>query len=77
MPYFVMEVLSYPGLPGIFISSLFSASLSTLSSSINSMAAVTWEDILKVHFDKCTPRQQATANKIMGEIYHFRYLYTL
>ena len=27
IPYFVMEVLGYPGLPGLFISCLFSGSL--------------------------------------------------
>ena len=62
-----MDVLNYPGLPGIIISSFFSASLSTLSSSINSMAAVTWEDVLKPHFGNWSQFKQATANKIMGK----------
>ncbi|KAI1708197.1 sodium:solute symporter family domain-containing protein [Ditylenchus destructor] len=37
-----------PGLPGVFLATLFSATLSTVSSGINSMTAVLWEDFLKV-----------------------------
>ncbi|KAK7096188.1 sodium-coupled monocarboxylate transporter 1-like isoform X1 [Littorina saxatilis] len=47
IPYFVMEVLNFPGLPGLFISCLFSGALSTMSSCLNALAAVTWEDFLK------------------------------
>ncbi|UJR11172.1 hypothetical protein I4U23_015353 [Adineta vaga] len=47
-PYFVMEVLSnISGLPGIFLACVFSGSLSTLSSGLNSLAAVIIEDIYK------------------------------
>ncbi|KAH9519975.1 hypothetical protein Btru_071390 [Bulinus truncatus] len=49
MPYFVMETLSFiPGFPGLYLASVFSGALSTLSSGINSLAAVTVEDILGV-----------------------------
>eukprot|EP00096_Caligus_rogercresseyi_P005882 TRINITY_DN21932_c0_g1_i1.p1 TRINITY_DN21932_c0_g1~~TRINITY_DN21932_c0_g1_i1.p1 ORF type:complete len:561 (-),score=41.67 TRINITY_DN21932_c0_g1_i1:255-1709(-) len=37
----------YPGLTGLFIAGIFSGSLSTVSSSINSLAAVTLEDYIK------------------------------
>ncbi|XP_052790435.1 sodium-coupled monocarboxylate transporter 1-like isoform X2 [Mya arenaria] len=47
LPLFVMEVLGYPGLPGLFMSTLFSGALSSMSSSLNALAAVVWEDILK------------------------------
>lgn len=47
-PYFVMEVLSErKGLPGIFLACIFSGSLSTISSGLNSLAAVIIEDIYK------------------------------
>ncbi|XP_052275094.1 sodium-coupled monocarboxylate transporter 1-like [Dreissena polymorpha] len=47
MPYFVMKVFhNVPGLAGLFIAALFSGSLSTLSSGINSMSANTLKDIL-------------------------------
>ncbi|XP_070536578.1 sodium-coupled monocarboxylate transporter 2-like [Ptychodera flava] len=48
LPYFVVENLgNVPGLPGLFIASTFSAALSTLSSGLNSMAAVIHEDFIK------------------------------
>jgi sodium-coupled monocarboxylate transporter 8/12 len=47
-PYFVMEVLSdKPGLPGVFLACIFSGSLSTVSSGLNSLAAVIIEDVYK------------------------------
>ena len=36
-----------PGLPGLFLATIFSATLSTASSGINSLTAVVWEDFLK------------------------------
>ncbi|XP_017774332.1 PREDICTED: sodium-coupled monocarboxylate transporter 1-like [Nicrophorus vespilloides] len=45
LPLLVMEVLGdYPGLPGLFIAGIFSAALSSLSTGLNSMAAVILED---------------------------------
>ncbi|CAG2112328.1 unnamed protein product [Medioppia subpectinata] len=47
MPYFVMDQLSsMPGLPGLFVACVFSASLSTLSSGFNALSAVTYDDFL-------------------------------
>ena len=47
VPYFVIHILSFlPGLPGIYISTIFAAALSTLSSGINSLAANTVQDFL-------------------------------
>ncbi|CAH1796926.1 unnamed protein product [Owenia fusiformis] len=51
LPYFVMDVLGVPGLPGLFVACLFSGSLSTLSSSLSAISANTWEDVLKLKFD--------------------------
>ncbi|KAM3587426.1 uncharacterized protein V6R79_005233 [Siganus canaliculatus] len=48
MPYLVMDILTdYPGLPGLFFAAVCSGSLSTVSSSINALAAVTLEDLIK------------------------------
>ncbi|XP_041368526.1 sodium-coupled monocarboxylate transporter 2-like [Gigantopelta aegis] len=53
MPYFVMQVLAeLPGMTGLYISTLFSASLSTFSSGINALAANTAEDLLGYPFAK-------------------------
>ncbi|GFY44315.1 putative sodium-dependent multivitamin transporter [Trichonephila inaurata madagascariensis] len=51
MPYFITTTLSdLPGLPGLCICGIFSASLSTVSSSINSLTSATSEDFLKPMF---------------------------
>ncbi|BFY97778.1 hypothetical protein BsWGS_00818 [Bradybaena similaris] len=47
MPYFVMQSLSFlPGLAGLYMATIFSGALSTLSSGINSLTANTVEDFL-------------------------------
>ncbi|XP_048246724.1 sodium-coupled monocarboxylate transporter 1-like isoform X1 [Haliotis rufescens] len=48
IPYMVMDIFrGFPGMPGLFLAALFSASLSTISSGLSSLSAMTWEDILK------------------------------
>ncbi|XP_043800722.1 putative sodium-dependent multivitamin transporter isoform X1 [Apis laboriosa] len=48
MPLYVMDMLSaYPGVPGLFIAGIFSAGLSTISATVNSLAAVILEDFIK------------------------------
>lgn len=44
-----MDVLSHlPGVPGVIVAGIFSASLSSVSASMNSLATVTLEDYVKV-----------------------------
>jgi sodium-dependent multivitamin transporter 6 len=58
-PLFVMETLrSTPGMPGLFLACLFSAALSTISSGLNSLAAVFLQDILKTYFFETDSRDQ-------------------
>ncbi|KAJ8311906.1 hypothetical protein KUTeg_010542 [Tegillarca granosa] len=67
MPYFVFDVMkSYPGIPGIYISALFSGSLSTVSSGINSLAANTVEDLIKNHLMKYNKFQVTLVAKLAG-----------
>ncbi|XP_064609376.1 sodium-coupled monocarboxylate transporter 1-like [Liolophura sinensis] len=48
LPYFVIELCQdLPGLPGLFMASLLSASLSTMSSCMNSIAAVALTDFVQ------------------------------
>ena len=48
LPIFVTDTMgAYPGLSGLFVAGIFSGSLSTVSSAINSLAAVTLEDYVK------------------------------
>ncbi|XP_075716188.1 sodium-coupled monocarboxylate transporter 1 [Rhinoderma darwinii] len=51
MPYLALDILrDYPGLPGLFVACAYSGTLSTVSSSINALAAVTVEDLVKPYF---------------------------
>lgn len=48
LPYYTVSKLSeYPGVPGLVVAGIFSGSLSTVSSFVNSLSAVTLEDYLK------------------------------
>lgn len=48
LPYFAAErMIEYPGTSGLLISAIFSATLSTISATMNSLAVVTLEDYLK------------------------------
>lgn len=69
-PYFVMEVLSSkPGLPGVFLACIFSGSLSTISSGLNSLAAVIIEDIYKGLLGrKISDERQGLVSKIFSII---------
>lgn len=49
MPFYVMDTMGrIPGISGLFVAGIFSASLSSVSASVNSLAAVTIEDYYKV-----------------------------
>ncbi|KAK1122173.1 hypothetical protein K0M31_009399 [Melipona bicolor] len=64
MPYFAAERMSrVPGVTGLFISGVFSASLSTISAMLNSLSAVALEDYVKPacrRFGKEFPEEKAT-----------------
>uniref|UniRef100_A0A1B0BRG4 Sodium-coupled monocarboxylate transporter 1 n=1 Tax=Glossina palpalis gambiensis TaxID=67801 RepID=A0A1B0BRG4_9MUSC len=48
VPLMVMETLRFlPGMPGLFVAGVFSAALSSLSTGLNSLAAVFLEDYIK------------------------------
>jgi len=53
MPLYVSDTMgSIPGLTGLFVAGIFSAALSSVSPVLNSLAAVTMEDYLKVYHFK-------------------------
>ncbi|XP_018372823.1 PREDICTED: putative sodium-dependent multivitamin transporter isoform X2 [Trachymyrmex cornetzi] len=72
MPLYVMETMSnIPGVPGLFIAGIFSASLSTISAALNSLAAVTLEDYLKPLYKKysgheLSPTKSASIVKVLA-----------
>ncbi|KAK9507166.1 hypothetical protein O3M35_007078 [Rhynocoris fuscipes] len=52
-PLYVMETLHmYPGFPGLFISGIFSAGLSTVSTGVNSLAAIWFAELEGTQFRK-------------------------
>lgn len=57
-----------PGVTGLFIAGLLSGSLSTVSSAINSLAAVTWEDYIQPLLKTRSPRPKTISliNKILA-----------
>ncbi|MBN3271301.1 SC5AC protein, partial [Polyodon spathula] len=64
MPYFVMDILgSLPGLPGLFVACAFSGTLSTVAASINALATVTYEDLIKNCFKNLSDRLGAWISK--------------
>ncbi|XP_011704411.1 PREDICTED: putative sodium-dependent multivitamin transporter [Wasmannia auropunctata] len=72
MPLYVMDTMSnISGLPGLFVAGIFSASLSTISSILNSMAAIMLEDFLKPIYRKCIghefpPKKSASVVKVLA-----------
>ncbi|CAM4628231.1 hypothetical protein PO909_005338 [Leuciscus waleckii] len=70
LPYLVMDILAdFPGLPGLFVAAAYSGTLSTVSSSINALVAVTVADFLKPAMPWLTERQQSWINMGMSVFY--------
>lgn len=59
MPHFVMNHLRHlPGMAGLFVSCVFSASLSTMSSGFNALATVTYDDFISRTSVRKLPEKQ-------------------
>lgn len=77
MPIFVVDTMhNLPGMAGLFVSGIFSASLSTVSAALNSLAAVTLEDYVKPLYMKVKKQplpesHSAVPTKIMACLYGF------
>lgn len=66
LPLFVMEVASsIPGLPGIFMAGVFSASLSSMSSSLNTIAGTIYEDFIRPKFPNFTEKRASDTMKLL------------
>ncbi|OCT88734.1 sodium-coupled monocarboxylate transporter 1-like [Xenopus laevis] len=69
MPYLVLDILKdYPGVPGLFVACAYSGTLSTVSSSINALAAVTIEDLIKP-YTNLSENKLAWTSKGMSALY--------
>ncbi|XP_034440533.1 sodium-coupled monocarboxylate transporter 1 [Hippoglossus hippoglossus] len=63
LPYLVMDILeTYPGIPGLFVAAAYSGTLSTVSSSINALVAVTVEDFILPVCKNLTEKQVTWMN---------------
>ncbi|NXI53685.1 SC5A8 protein, partial [Chloroceryle aenea] len=70
MPYLVLDILhDFPGLPGLFVASAYSGTLSTVSSSINALAAVTVEDLIKPYFRSLSEKKLSWISMGMSLFY--------
>ncbi|XP_071835571.1 sodium-coupled monocarboxylate transporter 1-like isoform X2 [Apostichopus japonicus] len=70
VPFLVMDLFGkIPGLPGLLVSSCFSAALSTVSSGLNSLAAVTGEDIVKSIYPNMEERKYTFITKVLAASY--------
>ncbi|KFP81849.1 Sodium-coupled monocarboxylate transporter 1, partial [Acanthisitta chloris] len=70
MPYLVLDILKdFPGVPGLFVASAYSGTLSTVSSSINALAAVTVEDLIKPYFRSLSEKKLSWISMGMSLFY--------
>uniref|UniRef100_A0A8C1K880 Solute carrier family 5 member 5 n=1 Tax=Cyprinus carpio TaxID=7962 RepID=A0A8C1K880_CYPCA len=70
MPYLVLDIFrNHPGFPGLFLACAYSGTLSTVSTSINAMAAVTMEDIMKPWLITVSQRKQLLLSKLLSLLY--------
>ncbi|XP_034984362.1 sodium-coupled monocarboxylate transporter 1 [Zootoca vivipara] len=70
IPYLVLDILrDFPGVPGLFVASAYSGTLSTVSSSINALAAVTVEDLIKPYLTSPTEKKLSWISMGMSLFY--------
>ncbi|CAG0918825.1 unnamed protein product [Notodromas monacha] len=70
-PLFVMDTMgNFPGIPGVFVAGIFSGALSTVSSGLNSLAAITLEDFVKPFiFKNMTDARATQMSRILSLIF--------
>ena len=69
LPHFLVTVVDYPGIPGLFFAAVVCASLSSVSSSVNSVAAVLWDDCFKGFFPNWSELKKATFLKVLAVLF--------
>uniref|UniRef100_A0A6P4EXD9 Sodium-coupled monocarboxylate transporter 2 n=1 Tax=Drosophila rhopaloa TaxID=1041015 RepID=A0A6P4EXD9_DRORH len=66
MPFFIQDIMGHlMGMPGVFISCVFSASLSSLSASLNSFAGVVYFDYIKPRINHTEAKANATMKLVI------------
>ncbi|KAM8763689.1 sodium/iodide cotransporter [Rhynchonycteris naso] len=70
MPLLVLDIFKdLPGVPGLFLACAYSGTLSTASTSINAMAAVTVEDLIKPWLPNLAPQRLVIISKGLSLVY--------
>ncbi|XP_033742478.1 sodium-dependent multivitamin transporter-like [Pecten maximus] len=70
LPYMVVDIFrDYPGMSGMFLAAVVSASLSSVSSSLASMSSITHEDFIKPHFPRLSDATITRLSKCSVVVY--------
>ncbi|XP_064609646.1 sodium-coupled monocarboxylate transporter 2-like [Liolophura sinensis] len=70
LPYVVTDLFqNLPGLSGLFLASLFSASLSTLSSALSSISVLVWTDFLQTHMKHASETKATIIAKLVVVVF--------
>ncbi|XP_034035062.1 sodium/iodide cotransporter [Thalassophryne amazonica] len=70
VPYFVLDIFKdLPGFSGLFLACAYSGTLSTVSTSINAMAAVTMEDLMRPRLRNMNQKKLILISKGLSFIY--------
>lgn len=69
MPIYVIDALGHlPGISGMFVAGIFSGSLSSVSSTLNSLAAVTLEDYYKPLYKKIKKKEYEATSAFLSKM---------
>ncbi|XP_067679207.1 sodium-coupled monocarboxylate transporter 1-like [Haliotis asinina] len=65
LPFLTIDIFrNLPGMPGVFLAALYSASLSSLSSGLSAFANITWEEFVKARVSTMSEFKQIAVAKI-------------
>uniref|UniRef100_A0A182PLP8 Sodium/solute symporter n=1 Tax=Anopheles epiroticus TaxID=199890 RepID=A0A182PLP8_9DIPT len=72
LPYYIMDVgTKIPGLPGLFVSGIFSAALSTMSSVLNTLAGTIYEDFIHHRMPNASEKKASNIMKMLVVVLGF------
>lgn len=75
LPYFIMQVAErVPGLPGLFIAGIFSAALSSMSTTLNTVSGTIFEDFIRPNYPKMSEAKASRLMKIFVVVIGFSML---
>jgi solute carrier family 5 (sodium-coupled monocarboxylate transporter), member 8/12 len=66
LPYFIMDVTeNVPGLPGLFIAGIFSAALSSMSTTLNTVSGTIFEDFIRPNYPRMSEKKASNLMKVI------------